>query len=167
MPVSWKRKQKPALPDYRLLGQKEGSCWQCLTCYASGEKDQGVCESSSLRCLGQDAVLSSRERNQEETNQDQMESVFQQQRVVSEIKENLGSRPNAALGVPQTCSLWGIAQTQGRETGRHLPEHSVSAVCFTMLEIAVWLRERVRPKPTWICAELPLCSPLSLGWTLL
>jgi hypothetical protein len=80
-----------------------------LTCQASGENNQGVCESSSLRYLRQDAELSSREQNQEEENQDQMELVFQQEHVVSEIKEKCGLRPNSVLRVPQTCSLWGIA----------------------------------------------------------
>lgn len=93
--------------------------------------------SSSPRCLGQDAELSSREKNQEEANQDQMESVFQQQHVVLEIKERCGLRPSAALGVPQACSLWGISQTQGSETGRHLPEQAAHAVCTTMLETEI------------------------------
>lgn len=60
--------------------------------------------SSSPRCLGQDAELSSRERNQEAANQDQMESVFQQQHVVLEIKERCGLRPSVALGIPQAVA---------------------------------------------------------------
>lgn len=83
-------------------------------------------------------MLSSREPSQEEANQDQMEPVFQQQHVVAEIKEKCGLRPNAALGVPQTCSLWGISQTRGGETGRHLPERSVYADCSAVLEREVW-----------------------------
>lgn len=68
-----------------------------------------------------------------------MESVFQQPHVVSEIKENRGLRPNAALGVPQTCSLWGIAQTQGKEMGRHLPEHSVTTCLFYSVGNSGWV----------------------------
>lgn len=94
-----------------LLGQKERSSWQRLTCSASGEKNQGAGESSSLRCLRRDEVLSSREYNREEANQGQMESVFQQVPVVLEMKEKRGLRPNPVLGVVPTCRPWGITDS--------------------------------------------------------
>lgn len=60
-----------------------------------------------------DAARPSREWNQVEANQDQMESAFQQVHVVLEKKEKHGSGST-------TCSPWGVTQTSEMGVGRHL-----------------------------------------------
>lgn len=55
-----------------------------------------------------------------EANQDQMESAFQQVRVVSEMKEKHGSGST-------TCSPWGVTQTSEVGVGCHLRAPAVQA----------------------------------------
>lgn len=62
----------------------------------------------------------SREWNQVEANQDQMESAFQQVRVVSEMKEKHGSGST-------TCSPWGVTQKSEVGVRRHLRAPAVQA----------------------------------------